>query len=93
MRKTFSLIGFSILTGALMTCYLIIPGMIKYVFSLASLYIGFQYFRRTESWGLRVGFLVLTVFLALLFTLVYTGLAMKNGWYFNPMYREGTDGL
>ena len=89
MRKALELIGFSLLTGILMTCYLLIPGMFKFAFSLGSLYIGFQYFKRTETWAPRVGFIVLTVVLALLFTVVYTALALYYGWYVNPAYKEG----
>ncbi|MBC8080019.1 MAG: hypothetical protein H7X86_06725 [Gorillibacterium sp.] len=89
MRKAASLIGFSILTGALMSCYLIIPGTIKFLFSILSLYLGYQFFRRAEGWGLRIGFIVLSVILALIFTVIYTGLAIKNGWYINPSYLEG----
>lgn len=89
MRKAMELIGFSLLTGFLMACYLLIPGMFKFVFSLGSLYIGFQYFKRTETWPPRVGFIALTVVLALLFTVIYTALALMYGWYINPAYKDG----
>ncbi|RJX40998.1 hypothetical protein D3P09_03000 [Paenibacillus pinisoli] len=55
---------YSLLTGICMALFTQIEGFVKFLFSLLALYIGIRYFRRFETVGMRVLYIVL----ALVFT-------------------------
>ncbi|WP_058301646.1 hypothetical protein [Gorillibacterium timonense] len=91
MRKTLEFIGFSFAISVGMSLFILLPGFVRYLFSVGSLYVGFQYFKRNEGWGLRIGMIVTAVILTLLFTVIYVALAYMNGWYINPIYMTGVE--
>lgn len=65
------LLLYSLIAGLLMSLYLSIHDVIKYGFSLGAIYVGFRYFRANESTWLRVWFIVSTIIIALLLTVIY----------------------
>lgn len=92
MRKALEFLGFSLIISLLMALFILVPGFVRYLFSLGALYIGLQYFKRHEGWGLRIGILVTSIVLTLLITVVYVALAYVYGWYINPIYLNGVEG-
>ncbi|WP_438433549.1 hypothetical protein [Gorillibacterium sp. sgz500922] len=91
MRKALEFIGFTLAISLLMSLFVLVPGFIRYLFSVGALFVGFQFFKRHEGWGARIGLIAAAVILTLLFTTVYVALAYVNGWYINPIYLTGTD--
>lgn len=66
---------YSLLAGICMALFTQIEGFVKFIFSLLALYIGVRYFRRFETVGMRVLFIVLTLvftFITILSIVVYT---------------------
>jgi len=65
---------YSLLTGICMALFTQIEGFVKFLFSLLALYIGIRYFRRFETVGMRVLYIVLALvftFLTILSIVVY----------------------
>jgi hypothetical protein len=63
------LLVYCILCGILLTLYSNIHDMSKFIFSLGAIYAGIRFFRRYESKGMRIWFIVLSVILYLVFNL------------------------
>ncbi|MFF2887964.1 hypothetical protein [Paenibacillus sp. NPDC057967] len=66
---------YSLLTGICMALFTQIDGFVKFLFSLLALYIGIRYFRRFETVGMRVLYIVLALvftFITILSFVVYT---------------------
>lgn len=66
---------YSLLTGICMALFTQIEGFVKFLFSLLALYIGIRYFRRFETVGMRVLYIVLALvftFITILSIVVYT---------------------
>ncbi|RJE90550.1 hypothetical protein D3P07_00095 [Paenibacillus sp. 1011MAR3C5] len=66
---------YSLLTGICMALFTQIEGFVKFLFSLLALYIGIRYFRRFETVGMRVLYIVLALvftFITILSFVVYT---------------------
>lgn len=63
---------YAALAGASLALFSLIPSMIKYIFSLLAIYIGIRFFRRFETIGLRITFIVLAIILYFLFVIIAT---------------------
>lgn len=76
--------GYTLAAGILMSIFIMTEGPTKHIFSLGAILIGFSVFRRVEEKKPIIWFVVLVVLLALVLPLIYTVLALANGWYINP---------
>lgn len=61
MRTSLWVILYALMAGVSLALFANIPDLIKYVFSLLALYLGIRFFRRFETVGLRVTFIVLAI--------------------------------
>jgi lipopolysaccharide export LptBFGC system permease protein LptF len=80
MNKYAAVILYGISSGTLLTLFSIIPGLNKYIFSLAALYLGFRFFRNYESLKARISFVVLSLLFFFLSIIVYVAVAVAKGW-------------
>jgi hypothetical protein len=71
---------YSLAGGILLTLYSQIPDMLRYVFSLLALLLGIRFFRRFESKGPRIAFVLMLIFYYLIFNLMYVIAAQVYGW-------------
>ncbi|MNI02530.1 hypothetical protein D3C73_554070 [compost metagenome] len=65
------LLLYSLACGILLSLYINIQDLIKFAFSLGALFLGIRFFRSNESLGMRIGFILTSIVLALFFSLVY----------------------
>lgn len=66
---------YSIVIGTLLSVFVQIESMIRYVFSLLALYLIVRFFKRFETWGPRIAFIVCSLvvfFLAAIIFVAYT---------------------
>ncbi|WP_175598140.1 hypothetical protein [Paenibacillus luteus] len=70
MKTTLWLLGYSFVTGGLLTAFSLIEGFYRYLFSLLALYIGIRFFRRFETLGLRITFFVVSIVFYLLIAVI-----------------------
>jgi hypothetical protein len=63
---------YAVLAGASLALFSLIPSLIKYIFSLLTIYIGIRFFRRFETLGLRITFIVLSIVLYFVFVVITT---------------------
>jgi len=73
-------LSYSIAGGLLLMLFAQIQDIIRYVFSLGAFFLGIHFFKRYESKGMRIAFIVLGVIWYFLFNLIYVFLAYINGW-------------
>ncbi|WP_159887062.1 hypothetical protein [Paenibacillus puerhi] len=59
--RVLKVILFGMLCGGLIFVFSIWDDLLKYVFSLGALYIGYQFFTRNDSRGMRIGFVCASV--------------------------------
>ncbi|QJC52368.1 hypothetical protein HGI30_12900 [Paenibacillus albicereus] len=64
--------GYGVLGGALLAMFVLIPSVLRFVFSLLALWLGVRFFRRHESLGRRIGFVVSALAFFFLFVLFIT---------------------
>ncbi|TBL78341.1 hypothetical protein [Paenibacillus thalictri] len=69
--RTLGIIAFSVACALLLTLFSHIQDMMKYIFSLGALYAGIQFFRRYDTKGARIVFVILSIVLYFVFTLIY----------------------
>ncbi|RIX49922.1 hypothetical protein D3P08_21880 [Paenibacillus nanensis] len=62
IKTSFWVMLYSVLAGTCLALFMIIPSFEKYLFSLLSIYIAIRYFRRFETIGKRILFLILALF-------------------------------
>ncbi|MCR8656123.1 hypothetical protein [Paenibacillus endoradicis] len=76
--KTFVwVILYAMMAGGTLSLFTTISSFIKYLFSLLAVYIGVRFFRRFETIGLRITFIVLAIimfFIGVFITVVYQSL-------------------
>ncbi|WNQ13676.1 hypothetical protein MJA45_11860 [Paenibacillus aurantius] len=89
MPRWLALLGFSLAAALLMSGFILVTGMIKYVFSLGALFLGIQFFKTYDGKGIRIGFIAITFVLALFLPVLYVALAVANGWPVDPRMTEG----
>ncbi|GIP14483.1 hypothetical protein J40TS1_01250 [Paenibacillus montaniterrae] len=65
---------YAILAGGSLSLFSLIPSLIKYIFSLLTIYIGIRFFRRFETIGLRIVFIVLSIIMYFLFVIIVTAI-------------------
>lgn len=70
LKTTFWLLGYAFLAGLMLAIFSMITGLTRYLFSLLALYIGIRFFRRFETLGLRITFIVLAIVFYLLLAIV-----------------------
>lgn len=90
MRKAGWLLLCSLVAGALMAVFVLLPGTItRNLFSLGALVVGFYFFRQFDTKGIRIGFVLMTLFFSFLLPPIYVLLAHSNGWPVDPSFLEG----
>ncbi|QGG56767.1 hypothetical protein [Paenibacillus sp. B01] len=71
--KTIAVVaGYGLVGGALLAMFVLIPSVIRFVFSLIALWLGVRFFRSHESLGRRIGFIVAALAFFFLFVLFIT---------------------
>lgn len=88
MGNTLRVLMYAAACGALLTAFSQISDFIKYVFSLGAFLLGLRFFRLYDGKWMRISFIAVAVVLFFVFSLVYVGLAVINGWYLNPDYTK-----
>jgi len=86
IKTFFWVILYAIMAGGALSIFTTISSFIKYLFSLLAVYIGVRFFRRFETIGLRITFIVLSIimfFIGVLITVVYQSLT-------NPDFLTGS---
>jgi len=63
---------YSLLAAISLALFSTIPSLVKYIFSLLVIYIGIRFFRRFETLGMRIIFIVLAILLYFIIVLVIT---------------------
>lgn len=91
MRNAVFVFLYSLAAGILMALFIMSTGTgpTRYVFSLVAVLLGIRFFKRYETLGQRISFIVIAILFSLLLPLVYVALALTNGWYVNPEYLKG----
>lgn len=69
----------SFFAGTLLGLYSMLNSPIKYLLSLGALAIGYFFFKKYETKGIRITFIVLSFFYALLFVFMFTAVLYSNG--------------
>ncbi|MFE5319666.1 hypothetical protein ACFQ88_13245 [Paenibacillus sp. NPDC056579] len=78
--RFFIILGYSILCALLLTLFSHINDLLKYIFSLGALFTGIQFFKRHEGRGMRIWFVVSTIVLYFIFSVIYAlYVAIKTG--------------
>lgn len=72
LRSTALLTGYGFLGGALLSLFVLVPGPVRFVFSLLALWLGIRFFRANDSIARRIGFVVLALVFFCLNVLVVT---------------------
>lgn len=81
-----TVLGFSILCAGMLTLFSQIQDLLKYLFSLGALFTGIQFFKRYESRGMRIAFVVTTIVLYFLFAVAYAVyITIKSGTLPTPV--------
>jgi len=70
VKTTFWLIAYAFAAGTLLSLFAVLGGIIKYLFSLLALYLGFRFFRKYDSIALRILFVVVSIVFYFLSTVV-----------------------
>ncbi|CDN44680.1 MULTISPECIES: hypothetical protein [Paenibacillus] len=63
---------YGIACGLLMTLFVMVPGVIRFVFSLVALWLGLRFFRAHETVWRRVGFVFVSILFFILSVIAYT---------------------
>ena len=66
IKTGFWVLLYSFMAGICLAIFMQLPGFEKYLFSLLTIYIGFRFFRRFETIGKRILFVVLSVVISLI---------------------------
>lgn len=73
--------AYALAAGILMSIFVLVPGLIRNVFSLGAVLVGFQFFKREEEKKPRIWFVVLVFAFAMILPVLFVGIAYVNGWY------------
>lgn len=72
---------FALLTGLTLALFTLIEGMIKYLFSLAALFLAVKYFKRGDTLGYRIFYIVFALIVFFVFiTVMVTYTYMKENY-------------
>lgn len=75
MKTTLQFLLWSFLTGHLLLIFSWSDfSLFRYVYSLGALFIGIYFFRQFESKGLRIGYILMSLFFYLVLTVFYVAL-------------------
>ncbi len=80
MNKYVSLFLFSLGVAILLILFSLIPDFTRYIFSLASIYLGFRFFQRYESIRFRVVFILISIVLFLILMVIFSMMAVMMEW-------------
>ncbi|MEK8131957.1 hypothetical protein WMW72_29020 [Paenibacillus filicis] len=69
--RVLKVILFGMLCGGLIFIFSVLDDLFKFVFSLGALYIGYQFFIRNDSRGMRIGFVCTAVASYFVYTFFY----------------------
>lgn len=73
------------MAGGTLVVFTSLNSFVKYLFSLLTVYIGIRFFRRFETIGLRITFVLLSIFMYFLGVIIYTMILVYN----NPELLSG----
>ncbi|PZE22517.1 hypothetical protein CBW46_001660 [Paenibacillus xerothermodurans] len=75
-----TVLGYSVMCAVLLVLFSQIQDLFKYVFSIGALYFGVHFFKRHETRGMRIAFVVTTMVLYFMFALIYAVIvAIRTG--------------
>ncbi len=80
MRSFWAVVGYGLACAICLTFFSMIQDLIKYAFSLGAFFLGLRFFRFYETWGVRIAFILTSIALYFVVTVIYTVLAIANGW-------------
>lgn len=86
VKTSFWVLLFALSAGICLALFTQIEDFVKYLFSLLALFIGFRFFRRFETIGMRVLFIALALFFCFLTILCF---AVYQFAQQNPEYLTG----
>lgn len=79
VATVFWVLLYALLAGGSLALFSLIPSFIKYIFSLLAVYIGIRFFRRFETIGLRITFIVLGLVMYFLIIIIITAVQFVMG--------------
>lgn len=71
LKNTLWLLAYSLAAGVLLALFAVIGSVIKYLFSILALYLGFRFFRKYDSLAMRIMFILFAIILYFVSTLVF----------------------
>ncbi|MCP3771765.1 hypothetical protein NLX71_00315 [Paenibacillus sp. MZ04-78.2] len=69
--RALQIFAFSLLCAALLFVFSIIDGVVKFAFSLGAIYVGIQFFKRYETRGPRIAFVLITILFYFIYSVFY----------------------
>lgn len=81
MNPKLSLLVNSVVCAICLAAFSMIPGFIKYIFSLTAFFLGLRFFGAHDSWKMKLALIGITIVLFFVFVILYTILAIAYGWY------------
>ncbi|URN93284.1 MAG: hypothetical protein NAG76_15790 [Candidatus Pristimantibacillus lignocellulolyticus] len=85
IKTFFWVILYAMMAGGTLVVFTSLNSFVKYLFSLLTVYIGIRFFRRFETIGLRITFVLLSIFMYFLGVIIYTMILVYN----NPELLSG----
>lgn len=76
---------YALACGFMLILFNVIPGFIRYLFSLFAFYGGFNFFRKYDETKHRVLMIVGAMLVYLFGVIIYVAFAIVNGWYIPGM--------
>lgn len=78
------IILYAIACGALLAIFSLVSSMVKFLFSLLALYLIIRFFKRYETWGVRIVFILSTLIIYFGVALIATAIKFMNDNGLNP---------
>lgn len=75
---------YAIACGALLAIFSLVSSMVKFLFSLLALYLIIRFFKRYETWGVRIVFILSTLIIYFGVALIATAIKFMNDNGLNP---------
>ncbi|MFX3633322.1 MAG: hypothetical protein ACE3L7_30675 [Candidatus Pristimantibacillus sp.] len=78
------IVMYAIACGALLAIFSLVTSMVKFLFSLLALYLIIRFFKRYETWGVRIVFIISTLIIYFGVALIATAIKFMNDNALNP---------
>jgi hypothetical protein len=80
--------AYALAAGILMSIFVLVPGLVRNIFSLGAILVGFQFFKREEEKKPRIWFVVLVFVFAMILPVLFVGISYTSGWYVPDYLKE-----